>query len=317
MLALRITEFGPPETLHMSEIERPRPGADEVLVEIRSAGLNPSDIGNILGRFIQTQLPRIPGRDFAGIVVEGPEELRGQEVWASGAEFGFTRDGSHAQYIVAPRDTLSLKPHNLSMEQAGAIGVPFLTAWLTLQASGASKGDSVLVLGARGAVGNAAIELGKMRGLRMFGAQRGEPRGNEPYEVINTERPDAQTDLMKLTHGEGVSACVDTVGGPLFDLGLTCLAHGGRLIAITARGDGQVQFNMRDFYHRELHLVGVDSLQLGACQTAHILSEIKQGFEAGTLRVPQEIRTFPLQEAPRAYQLLAQGSAGGKIVFIP
>ena len=316
MLALRITEFCSPEALQMSDVEQPRPGADEVLVEIRAAGLNPSDIGNISGRFMHTQLPRIPGRDFAGIVVEGPEELRGQEVWASGAEFGFTRDGSHAQYIVAPRDTLSLKPRNLAMEQAGAIGVPFLTAWLTLQASGANRGDCVLVMGARGAVGNAAVELGKMRGLRMFGAQRGEPRGDEPYEVINTERPDAQTDLMKLTNGEGVRACIDTVGGPLFDLGLTCLAHRGRLVAITARGDGQVQFNMRDFYHRELHLVGVDSLKLGASQAAQILTEIKQGFEAGTLRAPYRIRTFPLQEAPRAYQLLAQGDAGGKIVFV-
>lgn len=316
MLALRITDFGPLEMLRLSEVERPQPASDEALVEIRAAGLNPSDIGNATGRFTQTELPRILGRDFAGVVVAGPEHLLDQEVWGSGAEFGFTRDGSHAQYIVVPCDTLSPKPHNLSMEQASASALPFITAWLTLDASKARAGQSVLIMGAQGAVGSAAIQLGKMRGLRMLGAQRGEPQGDETYEVINTEHPDAQAELFKLTNGHGADACIDTVGGPLFNLGLSSLAHRGRLIAITARADGQAHFNMRDFYHRELHLVGVNSLAVDARQAMRILSELTPGFENGILHAPK-IRAFPLQDAPLAYQQLAQGSLGAKVVLTP
>ncbi|GHO46662.1 quinone oxidoreductase family protein [Ktedonospora formicarum] len=316
MQALRITDFGPPENLHLSDVEHPRLSADEALVEIHAAGLNPSDIGNAAGRFTQTDLPRILGRDFAGIVIEGPEHMLGHEVWGGGAEFGFTRDGSHAEYIAAPSAVLCPKPVNLSMEQASAVATPFVTAWLSLEASQLQAGQSLLVMGARGAVGNAALQLGKARGLRLFGAQRGELPTEDMYKAINTEHPDAQQELLKLTQGRGVDACIDTVGGPLFNLGLSCLTHSGCLIAITARAEGIVQFNMRNFYHRELRLFGVNSLNCGATQTRDVLNKLRQDFEAGELHAPN-IRTFPLHEAPQIYQQLAQGVLGTKAVFVP
>src|ERR1035441_6634477 len=148
MLAARMIEFGKPEALRVVEIEDPRPTPDEVLIAVRAAGVNPSDIGNLAGRFSRTKLPRTPGRDYAGVVVEGPPELLGREVWGTGGELGFTRDGSHAQYVVVPGGAVREKPASLSFEQAAGIGVPFVTAWLAVvQAAQVTAGETFLVTG--------------------------------------------------------------------------------------------------------------------------------------------------------------------------
>src|SRR5580704_12454559 len=126
MKAARIVEFGDPTKLRIVEMDRPRPGLSDVLVQVKAAGVNPSDVSNLAGKFEQTKLPRVPGRDYAGIVVEGPSDLIGKEVWGTGAELGFTRDGAHAEFVVVPAASIRAKPKNLSMEQS-AIGLPFLT----------------------------------------------------------------------------------------------------------------------------------------------------------------------------------------------
>ena len=105
MRAARMLEFGKPEALRVVEIEEPRPKPDEVLIAVRAASVNSS----------QTTLPRTPGRDYAGVVVQGPPELLGKEVWGTGGELGFTRD-SHTQYVVAPRGAVREKPAVLSTE---------------------------------------------------------------------------------------------------------------------------------------------------------------------------------------------------------
>src|ERR1700757_28580 len=102
MKALRFEATGSLDNLRLVHVPPPRPQPEEVVVEVRAAGLNPSDCKNVLGFFPYTTLPRTPGRDFAGVIVDGPSELIGEEVWGSGREFGFTRDGSHAERIVVP-----------------------------------------------------------------------------------------------------------------------------------------------------------------------------------------------------------------------
>jgi NADPH:quinone reductase len=309
MLAVVINRFGMPHEggLQIVERERPQPGADEVLVEVHAAGLNPSDLGNVMGRFAQTHLPRIPGRDFAGVVVEGPSSLLGQGVWGGGAELGFTRDGTHAQYVVVPSAGISPKPTALTMEQAGAVGVPFLTAWLGIQAAQVQAGDTLLVIGSRGAVGSAAIQIGLMRGIRVIGAERSnETTGGAAYDVVRSDRPeDMPSAVYDLTDARGADGCLDTVGGPL-----SSLTPGGRLATITAKGDGKVQFDLRDFYHRELHLIGVDSLHATLAEASRILTELRQGFDTGALTAPQ-VQSVSLSSAVDAYQaLLASQQAG-------
>ncbi len=102
MRIVQFSEFGDPEVLQIHEVPKPTIQAGEVLVEVYAASINPSDVKNVQGAMHQTTLPRVPGRDFAGIVVEGPEELLGKEVWGTGGDIGFVRDGSHTQYLVIP-----------------------------------------------------------------------------------------------------------------------------------------------------------------------------------------------------------------------
>jgi NADPH:quinone reductase len=148
MKTLRFAEFGPPSVLRIEEVAIPEPGEGEVLVHVKAAAINPSDIGNVAGRFKKTILPRTPGRDFAGTVVKGKKNHEGEEVWGSGPQLGIVRDGSHAEYVVVPTETLSLKPKSLSLAQAAAIGIPFITAWAIVSAAQIQPGETVLIVGA-------------------------------------------------------------------------------------------------------------------------------------------------------------------------
>ena len=127
MKALRFEKYGPPSVLSMQELQVPDLEPGQALVELHASAINPSDVKNVAGVF-KASLPRIPGRDFAGVVVAG-DGWKGKEVWGSGAGFGVSRDGTHAQYIVLKSDGLSEKPTHLSMEEASAVGVPYLAAW--------------------------------------------------------------------------------------------------------------------------------------------------------------------------------------------
>src|SRR5271169_4885677 len=150
MRTLRFAEFGPPSVLRVEEVAIPEPGQGEALVRVTAAAINPSDIGNVAGHFKNTTLPRTPGRDFAGIVVKGKHH-EGAEVWGSSGKLGIVRDGSHAEYVVVPAETLSLKPKSLSMAESAAIGVPYITAWASVvSAAQIQRGETILVIGAAG-----------------------------------------------------------------------------------------------------------------------------------------------------------------------
>src|SRR5205085_11285448 len=112
----------------LRDVAPPIPRTDQALVRVASAGVNPSDVKAMLGLMPQAVFPRTPGRDFAGTVVDGPAEWIGREVWGSGGDIGITRDGSHAGWLLLPAAALRLKPARLTMDEAGSVGVPFVTA---------------------------------------------------------------------------------------------------------------------------------------------------------------------------------------------
>src|SRR5271163_880139 len=136
MRAIRFETFGDPSVLKLAEA--PAPPADErtALVRVIAASINPSDVKNVAGTMKQTTLPRIPGRDFAGVVAVGPAEWTGSAVWGTGGDTGFTRDGTHAEFIAVPVASLRRKPDNLSFNQAASVGVNYITAWCGLEAAG-------------------------------------------------------------------------------------------------------------------------------------------------------------------------------------
>src|SRR5271167_284399 len=168
--SLRFAVFGPPSVLRIEELPIPEPAEGEALVHVKAAAINPSDIGNVAGHFKKTTLPQTPGRDFAGIVAKGKHH-EGEEVWGSSPTLGAVHDGSHAEYVVVPLETLSLKPKSLNMAQAAAVGVPFVTAWASLvSAAQIQAGETVLIVGAAGAVGQAAAQISNWKQAHIIGA---------------------------------------------------------------------------------------------------------------------------------------------------
>jgi NADPH2:quinone reductase len=314
MKSLRFTEFGPPSVLRIQEIAIPEPGVGEALVQVRAAAINPSDIGDVAGRFKSTTLPRTPGRDFAGIVVKGkPPE--GAEVWGSCPDLGIVRDGSHAEYVVVPAETLSRKPKSLSMAQAAAIGIPYITAWASVvTAAQIQPGETILIVGAAGAVGQAAAQIANWKQARVIGADMISDPLPGVESVINTKTEDLREGVLERTAGRGVDAVFDTVGGTLFEPALRSLRRGGRQVAISSAGDSRVSFNLVEFYHNSSRLLGVDSYGLTSRQIAEIEDELFLGFESGELK-PPPIEIVPFDKAVDAYSRVAARQAKTKQVL--
>jgi NADPH2:quinone reductase len=314
MKALRFSEFGPPSVLRIEEIAVPEPEEGESLIQVKAAAINPSDFKNVSGHFKETTLPRTPGRDFAGVVVKGKNHA-GEEIWGSAPRLGVVRDGSHAEYVVVPDETLSLKPNSLSMAQAAAIGVPFVTAWASVvSAANIQPGETILIVGAAGAVGQAATQIANWKQARVIGAATTSDPIPGVESVINTTTEDLRERVLELTAGRGADTVFDLVGGPMFEPALRSLALGGRQVAITSVGDPRVSFNLVDFYHNLSQLIGVDSQGLTPRQVAEIADALRPGFESGAL-TPPPIEIVPFERAVDAYSQLASGQAHAKLVL--
>ncbi len=314
MKALRFAEFGPPSVLRIEEVAIPEPGEGEALVHVKAAAINPSDIANISGRFKKTTLPRIPGRDFAGVVVKG-KQREGEEVWGTSPNLGIVRDGSHAEYVVVPAETLSRKPKSLSMAQAAAIGVPYTTAWASIVSTAQIQpGETLLVVGAAGAVGQAATQIANWKQARVIGAAIASDPISGTVSVINTETEDLRGRVLELTAGNGADVVFDTVGGPMFEPALRSLRFGGRQVAISSSASPRVSFNLMDFYHNSSRLFGVDSYGLSSRQIGEIAGELRPGFETGVLK-PPPLEIVPFENAVEAFSRVAAGQAKVKQVL--
>jgi NADPH2:quinone reductase len=165
MKAIQFKTFGAPGVLEFIELPKPQAVEGSAIVRVHSSSANPSDVKNVSGLFGKTTLPRIPGRDFSGVVVEGPSEWLGPEVWETGGDIGFTRDGGQAEFLRIPAAALARKPESLSHEQASAVGVNFVVAWLgTINYAKVTASETIVVIGVGGAdvvydtVGGVAFE---------------------------------------------------------------------------------------------------------------------------------------------------------------
>jgi NADPH:quinone reductase len=312
MKALRFDHYGPPSTLRIEPLELPDPKPGESLIEVRAAGINPSDVKAVAGQF-HSPLPRTPGRDYAGIVVAG--DGTGREVWGSGPGFGVARDGAHAELVLLPSAWLADKPQRLSMSQAASIGVPYVVAWEGLVNAGELKaGETLLVTGVAGAVGRAATQIAHWRGARVIGTDNAD-RASEADLLINVSRDDLPAAVRAATGGAGVDMVFDAVGGPLFEQALNSLRPLGRHVVIASTGPRRVSLDLIDFYHQRARLIGVDSLKLDGPQIAAIMNTLRSGFESGQLR-PYEIKQSPLDQAVRAYTAVEQGTGPVKQVLV-
>ena len=320
MRALRFDKTGSLDALKISDVPKSTPGPGEVLVEVKAAAINPSDIKNVLGAMHETTVPRTPGRDFAGIVVAGPPHLLGQFVFGSGGDLGFRRDGSHAEFVVVPEVAVVAKPGRLTQVQAAAVGLPYITAWAALiEVARLQPNETVLITGTTGAVGSAAVRIARQRGSRVIGTIRKRSElaraGNLPVDDwIVLESAELSKGVRAATQAKGVDVVFDAVGGPIFEQCLASLARRGRHVAIASTGEARVSFNLIDFYHNESLLSGLDTLKMSFTEAGGILRQLVPGFESGEFQA-SDCQTFPLDSGPEIYRQIHESKLKGKVVL--
>lgn len=317
MKAVQFKSFGAPDVLEYLELPTPQRDGDTAIVQIKSASVNPSDVKNVSGHFDHTAPPRIPGRDFSGVVVDGPAQWLGVDVWGTGGDIGFTLNGTHAEFIKIPVHALARKPANLSHEQASAIGVNFVVAWLgTVEYAKLAEGETIAVIGAGGGVGGAVTQIAKARGSRVIGIGRRAPQAGSPAARLIDDFvlfDDATVERVKALTG-GVDVVYDAVGGVAFGTALQLVKRRGRVVEISATGRRRVEFDMIDFYHNETQLLGADSAKLGVAEAARLMSALVDGFESGRFEAPVIAQRFPLEYARHAYEAVAAGTAGRVVI---
>jgi NADPH:quinone reductase len=290
---------------------QPRAGADSVLVEVHSAGVNMSDVKAALGAMPNAVWPRTPGRDWAGIVLDGPDDLIGREVWGTGGDLGITRDGSHSRYLLLPRAAVRVKPSAISLLEAGSLGVPFVTAYAGFHRAGLPlPGDVVLVLVANGKVAQAAIQIASMLGAKVFAVERESKDyigyAKSPVRMIDASREDIASVVREETDNAGADFVFNTVGSPYFEAASKAMAAFGRQIFI-ATIDRHVPFDILAFYRGNHAFFGIDTLAIDAVASAGILDHLTPGFEAGVLRPFPVVDTYPMERAKEAYRAVHAG----------
>jgi NADPH2:quinone reductase len=295
-------------------------GPDDVVVEVKAAGVNPSDVKAATGLMPYAVFPRTPGRDFAGVVVDGSPEWLGHEVFGSSGDLGIRRDGTHATHLVVEAAALVEKPASISMEEAAGIGVPFVTAIEGFRRAGMPTAqDTVLIMGLNGKVGQAATQLASWRGARVIGVVRKdepyEGHANGPVQVINSATADIAARVRELTNGKGADIVFNTVGDPYFQAAHRSLALAGRQILIAAVHK-TVEFNILEFYRGRHTYVGVDTLAFSSIESGELLREVLPGFASGHLK-PFPISAdaiYPLSSARAAY-LAVIGSSRDRVIL--
>lgn len=323
MKAIRVHEFGAAGVMRVDEIPDPKPGPRHVLVRVRAAGVNPVDTYIRSGTYARLpELPYTPGSDGAGIVESvGPSvsEFRvGDRVYIAGTAAG--PYGAYAELALSEAPQVHLLPANTSFAQGAAIGVPFATAYRAIfQRAHAIAGETVLVHGASGGVGVAAVQLARAHGMTVIGTA-GTERGLQlvreqgAHHILDHRTAGYLDQLMALTGGRGVNVIVEMAAHINLDKDLAVLAPRGRVVVVGSRG--RIEIDPRQTMGRDAAVLGMVLFNAPAEEIASLHAALVAGLANGTLR-PVVGRELPLVEAPRAHEAVMAAGAFGKIVLIP
>jgi NADPH:quinone reductase len=316
--AIRVTEFGGPEVLQLEEVPTPQPGPDEVLVRIHAIGINPVETYIRAGTYARLpELPYTPGNDGAGVVEQVGSDVTefnpGDRVYTAGSI-----SGTYAEFALCKKDQVHPLPANVSFTQGAAMGTPYATAYRgLLQRAASEPGETVLVHGASGGVGTAAVQLARAHGLRVFGTAGSDgglklAREQGAHEVFDHRTPDHFGQIMNATGGHGVDVIVEMLANVNLGKDLTILAKAGRVVIIGSRGP--VEINPRDTMQRDADVRGMILPNTPPSEMASIHAALVAGLENGTLR-PVIGKEFPLAEAAQAHQAVMAPGAIGKIAL--
>ena len=319
MKAIRVHEFGGPEVLRLEEVPTPQPGPGEVLIRMHAIGVNPVETYIRAGTYARLpRLPYTPGNDGAGIVEQIGDSVTGfrsgDRVYTAGSV-----SGTYAELALCKTEQVHALPEKVSFAQGATVGTPYATAYRGMfQRAEAKPGETVLVHGASGGVGTAAVQLARARGLRVFGTAGSDEgckhvREEGAHEVFDHRAPDHFQQIMKATDERGVDVIVELLANVNLEKDLTILAKGGRVAVIGSRG--RVEINPRDAMQRDADIRGMVLPNTPPAEMASIHAALIAGLENGTLR-PVIGKEFPLAEAGQAHRAVMEAGAVGKIVLV-
>lgn len=324
MKAIRVHKAGGPEVLQFEDVPDPTAGPGQVLVRVRAAGVNPVDTYIRSGGYARMpSLPYIPGADAAGVVEavgEGVSRVRkGDRVYTAGAAGGMMT-GAYAELMVCDAPQVHPLPANVSFAQGAAVGVPYGTAYHALfHKAHARPGETVLVHGASGGVGVAAVQLAVAHGMTVIGTA-GSERGRKLVEeqgahhVLDHSALDYLDRLMALTEGRGADVILEMLANVNLAKDLSVVARFGRIVVIGNRGT--IEINPRGTMIKDAAILGMALWNASAQEMVVIHAALVAGLANGTLR-PVIGREFPLREAARAHVAVLEAGAYGKIVLTP
>ena len=319
MKAIRVHEFGGPEQLKLDEIPTPKPAAGQVLVRVHAAGVNPYDTYMRAGTYpVKPSLPYTPGSDAAGVIEsvgEGVKKVKpGDRVYTAK-----TITGAYAEYALALESQVHPLPANLSFAQGSGIYVPYGTAYFALHNSAEARAsETVLIHGASGGVGTAAIQLARSMGLTVLGTA-GTAKGLDlvrkegAHQAFNHTNASCTEEIMKETGGRGVDIVLEMLANVNLSADMKMLASNGRVIVIGNRGE--ITINARDIMVKRGSIRAFTLWVVTDSEAADIFAGLNAGFENGTLR-PVVGKELPLKDAAQAHVDILAPGAHGKIALI-
>lgn len=317
--AVVVRAFGGPEVLRLEDVPVPAPGPGQVLVDLRAVGVNPVETYIRAGAYGRLPaLPYTPGTDAAGVVASagpGAPFAAGERVYLHGA-----LGGTYAAQALAEAACVHALPERLSFEQGAALGVPYATAHQALfHHAGAKAGETVLVHGASGGVGTAAVQLAAAAGLTVIGTAGG-PEGVAFLESLGVGHaldhrvPGYLDEAVRLTGGRGPDVIVEMLANVNLPEDLRVAALRGRVVVVGSRG--KVEIDPRAAMSKDLVVRGMSLWNADGPRLALVHADLARGLASGALR-PVVGRTFPLAQAAKAHEAVMAPGARGKIVLLP
>ena len=322
MKAVLCKRYGPPESLTFEELPSPRPGPGEVVVAVKAASINFPDVLIIQNKYqVKPPLPFSPGSELSGLIKELGAGVTG---WKEGDKvIAYTTYGAFAEEVKTEAARLLSLPEGMDFASGAAFLLTYGTSDHALRDRGALKaGETLLVLGAAGGVGLAAVEIGKALGARVIACASSDDKlavcaGHGADATINYAAEDLRERIRTLTDGRGVDVVYDPVGGPHTEPAFRSLAWRGRLLVVGfAAGDiPKLPLNLPLL--KGASAVGVfwgDFTRREPREFAASVGQLGQWFAEGKLR-PHVSQTFPLHEAAQALNLMATRQVKGKVVL--
>ena|SRR5579859_2633456 len=320
MRAIRVHQFGGPEELKLEDVPAPSAGPGQVVVNVHAAGVNPFDTYIRTGAYaIKPPLPYTPGADAAGVVAsigEGVKRVKaGDRVYVAG-----TLSGAYAELALCLESQVHPLPPNLSYQQGAAVGVPYATAYRALfQKALALPAETVLVHGASGGVGLAAVQLTRAHGMTVIGTAgtdkgRALVKENGAHYVFDHTAPDHAEQVKKITENRGVDVILEMLANKNLAQDLAMVAVHGRIVVIGNRGS--IEINPRDAMARDASILGMVILNVSEKEQTAIHAALGAALQAGVAR-PVVSKELPLADAPRAHEEIMKPGSHGKIVLIP